>query len=142
MSDLKPIKVRGDLHFCKDMHVINTFFDEDNDRYECTIGNLSEAAAKALDEMGICVKTDDKRPELGKFVKSKSKFVFDPVDREGNKIDVTSVGTGTKVEALVTGFEHKLSKKWGKSVRVQKLIVTDLVEFNPSVAGGDEEEAL
>jgi hypothetical protein len=139
MSDLKPIKVRGELFYTRDLHTINTFFDEDNDRYECTVGKLSEAAAKALDEIGVRVKEKD---DAGKFIRSKSKFVFEPVDREGNKIDPKVVGSGTKVEALITAYDHKLSKKWGKGVRIQKLIVTDLVEFNPSVAGGDEEEAL
>lgn len=136
MSDLKPIKIAGELFFTKDMHTPNTMFNADETRMSCTIGNLSERAQAALEGMGVKIK--DREP-AGKHIKAMSKFVFEPVDREGKAVDVTKIGYGTKVEALVSSFPHKMSKMHGNSVRVHKLIVTELKEFTPSMAGDDEE---
>ena len=42
MSDLKPVRIQGEIFFAYDMYNLNTKFDEDNKKYQCTIGNLSD----------------------------------------------------------------------------------------------------
>jgi hypothetical protein len=140
MSDLKPIKIKGVLYFTKDMSVPPTFFDPENTRFQCTIGNISEAAAAALKEVDIRVKQHEEKG--GNYIQSKSKFVFDGFDLEGNKIEATKIGSGTEVEALITPFRHKLSAKHGASPTVKRLIITKLVEYDPKAAVRDESEAL
>ena len=46
--DMKPVKIGGELFWSNWMHQFNTKFNEDNKKYECTIGNLSDKAAEVL----------------------------------------------------------------------------------------------
>jgi hypothetical protein len=39
-ADLKPVKINGELFWNKWMSEFNTAFNSDNNRYECTIGNM------------------------------------------------------------------------------------------------------
>jgi hypothetical protein len=137
MSDVfKPVKVQGELFWASFMSTFNTKFDEENNKYECCLGGLSEAAVKALEgQLGIKVKDRD---PMGRYVVAKSKYVFEPVDEDGNKIDITKIGNGTKVVALVSSYRHKMSSKFGASPSIRKLIVTDLKTYNPE--GSVEEE--
>lgn len=136
MSSIKPVKVACELFWSNWMSNFNTKFNEDNDKYECTIGNLSDKAADSLEELGIKIKEKD---NMGKYVVGKSKYVFEPVDKEGNKVDVASIGNGTKAIALVSSYRHKMSSKFGAAPSIQKLIITELVTYNPE-GGSDEEE--
>jgi hypothetical protein len=143
MSDLKPIRIAGTIAFAKDLTVPNTTFNPDEKRLACTISQLSEAAVKALEGLGVKPKSKDSMPELGRFVTSKSKFSFDPVNEEGEKIDPAKLGAGSKVVALVSAFDHKMSKVHGRSVRIHKLIVTDLRVYDPAASvQEDNTEAL
>jgi hypothetical protein len=137
MSDVfKPVKVQGELFWASFMNTFNTKFDEENNKYECCLGGLSEAAVKALEgQLGIKVKDRD---PMGRYVVAKSKYVFEPVDEDGNKIDITKIGNGTKVVALVSSYHHKMSSKFGASPSIRKLIVTELKTYNPE--GSVEEE--
>ena len=46
--DMKPVKIGGELFWSNWMHNFNTKFNEDNKKYECTIGNISDKGAEAL----------------------------------------------------------------------------------------------
>jgi hypothetical protein len=61
--------------------------------------------------------------------------VFEPVDTEGNPVDISKIGNGTKVTALVGSYAHKMSSKFGKAPSIGKIIITDLVTY-----GGDEDD--
>lgn len=136
MSDVfKPVKVGGELFWSSFMGTFNTKFNEDNDKYECCLGGLSEAAVKAFEQLGVKVK---ERDPMGKYVVAKSKFVFEPVDEDGNKVDIAKIGNGTKVVALVSAYRHKMSAKYGASPSIRKLIVTELKIYDPE--GSVEEE--
>lgn len=139
MSDLKPIKVRGVLMFTKDMSVPPTFFDPENERFQCTVGNISEAAVAALKEVDIRAK---KSEEKGNYIQSKSKFKFDAFDLEGNKIEAEKIGSGSECEVLITPYRHKLSAKHGASPTIKKIIITKLEVFDPKAIVRDETEAL
>ena len=59
MSDLKAVKINGELFWSKWMAEFNKAFNTDNDRYECTIGNISDDDAAKLTGLGIKVKHKD-----------------------------------------------------------------------------------
>jgi hypothetical protein len=110
------------------MKEYNTKFNEANDKYECTLGQLSDAAAAKLEELGIKIKDKD---TMGKFIVGKSKFVFEPVDEEGNPIDISKIGNGTKCYALVSSYRHKMSAKFGAAPSIKKLVITELKVYSP-----------
>ena len=128
--DNKPVKVSGQLFWANWMKEHNTKFNEDNTKYECTLGMLSDKACEALKEQGIIIKNKD---TMGNYIVGKSKFVFEPVDAEGNAVAIEKIGNGTKVTALVGSYAHKMSSKFGKAPSISKLIVTDLVVYGEDV---------
>jgi hypothetical protein len=136
-SDNKPVRVAGELFWANWMAEFNTKFNEDNTKYECTLGMLSDKACEALEELGIKIKNKD---TMGKFIVGKSKFVFEPVDEDGNPVDIKKIGNGTKVVALVTSYRHKMSAKFGSAPSIQKLIVTELKTYNPEGSLKEETE--
>jgi hypothetical protein len=136
-SDNKPVRVAGELFWANWMTEFNTKFNEDNTKYECTLGMLSDKACEALEELGIKIKNKD---TMGKFIVGKSKFVFEPVDEEGNPVDIKKIGNGTKVVALVSSYRHKMSAKFGAAPSIQKIIVTELKTYNPEGALKEETE--
>ena len=137
--DIKPVKIGGELFWSNWMHQFNTKFNEDNKKYECTIGNLSEKAAEALKELGIQIKEKD---TMGKYIVGKSIYVFEPVDQDGKPIEISKIGNGTKVTALVSSYRHKMSAKFGAAPSIKKLIVTELKEYNPEPKEAEEDDDI
>jgi len=136
--DNKPVKVSGQIFWANWMKEFNTKFNEDNTKYECTIGMLSDKACEALKEQGIMIKNKD---TMGNYIVGKSKFVFEPVDSNGNPVDIGKIGNGTKVTALVGSYRHKMSAKYGAAPSISKIIVTELVVYGGD-AGDDSEDDI
>lgn len=139
MSDLKPIKISGQLYWNKYLTEFNTHFNEDNTKYECTLCHLSDAAAQKLEELGVKVKN---KPEMGNYIVAKSKYVFEPVDEEGNKLDPKTFGNGTQAIALVTSYRHKMSAKFGAAPSIKKLIVTKVVAYEGEDGVAEDDDIL
>ena len=139
IDSMKPVKVAGELFWAGWMKDYNKKFNDDNDKYECTLGQLSDAAAAKLEELGIKIKEKD---TMGKYIVGKSKFLFEPVDEEGNPVDVAQIGNGTKCFALVSSYRHKMSAKFGAAPSIKKLVITELKVYSPSGSdeGAEEEE--
>ena len=135
--DMKPVKIGGELFWANWMNQFNTRFNEDNKKYECTIGNLSDKAAEALKELGIQIKEKD---TMGKYIVGKSLYVFEPVDEDGKPVDIAKIGNGTKVTALVSSYRHKMSAKYGAAPSIKKLIVTELVQYEAGPKEAEEED--
>ena len=138
MSDLKPVKISGQLFWTKWMADFNKAFNEGNDRYECTIGMLSDEDVAKLTSLGIRVKYKD---SMGNFIVGKSKFLFNPTDLDGKEVAVDALGNGSKCEALVSSYKHKLSAKHGNAPSIQKLKVTEIKTYVPD-ASEDEDEVF
>ena len=134
--DNKPVKVAGELFWSNWMKEFNTKFNSENEKYECTVGMLSDAACEALKGLGIVIKN---KPDMGNYIVGKSKFLFEPVDSEGNPVDIGKIGNGTKVTALVGSYQHKMSSKFGKAPSISKIIVTDLVLYGNAEADDDSD---
>lgn len=137
MDIAKPVKIGGSLYWANWMNQYNTKFNEDNRKYECTIGNLSDKAAEALKELGIQIKEKD---TMGKYIVGKSLYVFEPVDQDGKPVDIAKIGNGTKVTALVSGYRHKMSAKYGAAPSIKKLIVTELKVYEASPKEEEEDD--
>lgn len=137
MSDLKPVKVTGKLYWNKYLTEFNTHFNEDNTKYECTLGDLSDKAVAALEELGIKVKFKETQ---GHYIVAKSKYVFEPVDQEGHKMDPKEFGNGTEAIALVSSYRHKMSAKFGAAPSIKKLIVTKVVTYEGEEGATENEE--
>ena len=135
IDSMKPVKVAGELFWAGWMKEYNKKFNDDNDKYECTLGQLSDAAAAKLEELGIKIKEKD---TMGKYIVGKSKFLFEPVDEEGNPVDVSLIGNGTKCFALVSSYRHKMSAKFGAAPSIKKIVITELKVYSPE--GAEEEE--
>jgi hypothetical protein len=136
MENTKPVKVSGQIFWANWMKEFNTKFNDDNTKYECTLGMLSDAAAEAIKELGVVIKNKD---TMGNYIVGKSKFVFEPVDTEGNPVDISKIGNGTKVTALVNSYAHKMSSKFGKAPSIGKIIVTDLVVYGDAAEDDDSD---
>lgn len=142
MSDLKPVKISGELFWSKWMAEFNKAFNELNDRYECTIGNLSDSDVAKLTSLGIRVKHKD---SMGNFIVVKSKFLFKPTDADGSEVPVDAIGNGSKCEALVSAYKHKMSAKYGNAPSIvgnsEKtfLTVTEVKTYVPDAKQEDDD---
>ena len=138
MSDLKPVKISGELFWSKWMAEFNTAFNSDNDRYECTIGNISDDDAAKLTSLGIKVKHKE---AMGNFIVAKSKYLFNPTDDNMKEVDVKDLGNGSKCVAVLTSYTHRMSAKHGNAPTIKKLMVTEVVTYTPEPQQ-EEDEAL
>jgi hypothetical protein len=138
MNDsIKPVKVSGKLYWNRYLAEFNTHFNEDNTKYECTLGNLSAKAVEALEELGIKVKHKD---EMGNYIVAKSKYLFKPVDEDGHELDPKTFGNGTEAYAVISSYRHKLSNKFGAAPSIKKLVVTKVVTYEGGEAAEEEAE--
>lgn len=140
-TSIKPVRITGQLYWSRWMGEFNPTFNEDNDRYECTICNISDKDVAALKTLGIKIKNKEAQ---GNFILAKSKFLFNPVDEEGNIVatPVKDFGNGTECVALVQSYPHKLSAKHGNAPTIKKLIVTKVKAYVPKEAEEEEEFTL
>jgi hypothetical protein len=136
-ADLKPVKISGELFWSKWMAEFNTAFNSDNDRYECTIGNISDDDAAKLTSLGIKVKHKE---AMGNFIVAKSKYLFNPTDDNMKEVDVKDLGNGSKCVAVLTSYTHRMSAKHGNAPTIKKLMVTEVKTYVPEPK--DDDEAL
>jgi hypothetical protein len=110
------------------MNNFNTKFNPDNTKYQCTIGNISDADAKKLEGLGIKIKHKDSQ---GKFIVAKSQYLFTPFDSKGKPVEIDALGNGSKVTAELTSYSHRMTDAHGMAPSVRKLTVTEVVTYNP-----------
>jgi hypothetical protein len=118
-----------------------SFHNKINDmsgKYMMDLGNLSDAAAKALEEIGVEVREHD---EKGKFITCKSARPIRVFDNDGDEID-DEIGNGSKAKAIIGVFEWTYKNKKGKSPSIKKIVVTDLVEFASGGGGNIEDDEV
>ena len=139
MSDLKPVKISGELFWNKWMAEFNTMFNKGNDRYECTIGMISDEDVAKLTSLGIRVKYKD---AMGNYIVGKSKYLFSPLDADGKSVAIDALGNGSKCEALISSYKHKLSAKHGNAPSIQKIKVTEIKTYVPDAKVEEEADDL
>lgn len=135
MSDLKPVKVSGELFWTKWMNNFNVAFNEDNKKYECTIGNISDDDAAKLTGLGIKVKYKEAQ---GNFIVGKSNYEFKPIDQDLKEIPIDALGNGSKCVAVVSSYTHRMSAKHGNAPSIKTVMVTEVKTYVPPVETDDK----
>jgi hypothetical protein len=136
MSEAAKVKVKCDLFWAK----LNKQ-NEMSGKYQVDLCNLSDAACKALEEMGIEIKSNKDKPEQGKYVTCKSSNPIKAFDNDGDEISEI-VGNGSKAKAVISSYEWKYKNKSGVSPSLNKLVVTDLVEYADAGGNIGDDEVL
>lgn len=94
-------------------------------KYEVTLGDLSEPAKNALTELGLKVYHKD---GIGNKITCKSINPIKVYDTEGNELDGDKVGSGSTAVAMVSFYENS----YGKFPQLSRLVITNLVEYAPN----------
>lgn len=136
MSDTKHVKMKCDLYWAQ-LNKVNDM----SGKYQVDLCNLSDAAVKALEDMGISVvENAQKKPEMGKYITCKSQNPIKAFDKDGNEIDKEIlIGNGSKAVVMVEPYNWKYKNKSGISPSLLRLKVTELVEYGSSVDDNDED---
>jgi len=138
-DEKKKLKIKCDIYWAQ-----LSKMNEMSGAYQVNLCNLSDAAAEALEEMGLSVNQDsEKKADMGKYITCKSKNKpMKAFDVDGDEI-TEDIGNGSKAKALVGTYDWTYKNKKGVSASLIKLVVTDLVEY--SGGGGisaDDEDVL
>jgi hypothetical protein len=129
---LPPITVRGNVYWCE-RNKLNKF----SNKYQVQLGNLSDKAVHAIEEMGIA--PTNKGDERGYFITMKSKNPLRITDESGAEIDQdVLIGNGSEAVAVVGYYDWSVGT--GRSPSMLKMKVTKLVEYSDNSIS--EEAAL
>lgn len=112
-------------------------------KFQVDLVNLSDAQVKKLEDTGVSVRQDDKKPEKGYFITCKSSnYEITPYDKNGDVIPAdVKVGNGSIANMMVKPYAWKSpTGKKGMSLGIAKLVVTELNAYTPSE--DDVEEVL
>jgi hypothetical protein len=137
MSDDKEVvKVKADVYWA--------FLDRKNEManaYSVDLCNLSDAAVAALEDMGVSVLENEKKPEQGRYITCKSQRTILAFDNDGKEIE-QDVGNGSKCKAIVGTYAWSYKNKKGVSPTLKKLVITDLVVYEGAAAGINDDDVL
>lgn len=134
MKNSNSVRIEGELFWSKWMNNFNTKFNPDNTKYECTIGNISTTDVKKLESLGIKIKHKD---TMGSYIVAKSQYLFKPLAEDGSEVNLDEVGNGTKVVADLSSYEHRMTPKHGMAPSIKKLVVTNVVTYEPEAITDD-----
>jgi hypothetical protein len=134
----KPVKIKATLMWAS-LDKVNPMSGD----YQVELCELSPAAVAALEEIGVEARKRPDKPEKGFFITAKSKYPIRAYDPAGDEIHA-AVGNGSKGTAVIGSYEWTFKNKKGVSASIKKLVVTDIVEYQPETkfADVDAEEAL
>jgi hypothetical protein len=115
-------------------------------KYTVDLALLSDEAVTALEDMGL--KVNNKGDERGYYItcKSNNKYrafypdgkevlIVDrtPIDEEDDPQMGVTVANGSKAKCLVSFYDWEYMKKKGRSPTLRRMIISDLVEYQPEV---------
>lgn len=134
-EEIKPVKIKGTVYWAC-LKKLNAM----SGAYQVDIGDLSEAAVKALEGMGITALHKDAQ---GFYITCKSQYEIFAVDEDGDRV-TENIGNGSKAICLISPYPWKFKNKKGTSPSLKKLVITELVKYESkgSVDVDDDEEAL
>jgi hypothetical protein len=124
MANLKPVVVQADVMWA--------FLDTPNEmsgKYQVDLCNLSTKAIDELESMGVNVK---KKDDKGFYVTAKSKNY--PIKAElSDGSEVTcKIKNGSKAIATLKPYAYNWKGKTGLGTGINKLVITELIEYVPS----------
>lgn len=139
------VKVSGQLFWTRDMTTLATAFNTAtsiNDKFFCTLGCLSDKDVQALAQIGVIARSNEKYPEQGMFIKSKSKYKFEPKDENGVVLDVAELGNGTKAVAGVSTYNVKVAGKSITMPSIKYITVKEVVTYVPETKEEELDDVL
>jgi hypothetical protein len=120
-NKLPPITVKGKVYWCE-RNKLNKF----SNKYQVQLGNLSEKAIDAIEEMGIA--PTNKGDERGFYITMKSKNPLKITDESGTEIhEDILIANGSDAVAVVGYFDWSVGT--GRSPSMIKMKVTNLIEY-------------
>ena len=131
MSDIITIKGQA---FWASLQKINQM----SEMYQIDISQLSQAAVKKLESVGVEVKHKDNQ---GFYITCKSKFKI-PYTYEGDDDCTEVMGNGSEVIAVVSTYDWKFKNKSGVSCSLKKLTCTKRVDYVAADEGIPDDEPL
>jgi hypothetical protein len=126
----KPVKLEAEIQWA--------FFNRKSEmsgKYQVDLCNLSQAAVKALADVGLVARQRPDKPEKGWFITAKSNYEIKPYNAKGEEI-TDQVANGSKAVATIKPFHWTWKNKAGVSPSVAKITITDLIVYQ----GNDVEE--
>ena len=135
------VKIKAKVYWARWMSEFNTQYNEDNKKYECTLGDISDEDAQKLEAMGIKIK---QKKFANNVIVCKSNFPFIAALPQG-EVKAMEIGNGTEVECLVSFYTHKMSKMHGNAPSLvakkgePSLHITKLVTYVPEAQAADED---
>jgi hypothetical protein len=124
MENAQRVKIKADVMWA--------YMDKPNEmsgKYQVDLCNLSDAAVKALEDMGIGVR---QKEDKGYFITCKSNNPIRAYDKDGDVIDGISIGNGSKSLALIGSYDWTWKNKSGVSPSLKKLVIDELVAYEGS----------
>lgn len=114
--------------------------NEMSGKYQIDLCNLSTAAVKALEEMGVSPRQKD---DKGYFITCKSTQPIRAYSLDGAQLE-GRVGNGSKAIALIGTYTWTFKNKEGVSPSLKKLVIEELAEYSADdamavTADGDDE---
>ena len=103
--------------------------DEYSDKYQLDVGDLSDKSKEVLATHGVKLK--NKEDDRGEFVTARTRYVVAVIDSDKRTIDQdTLIGNGSSVKVKVAfNKTHPFVEKYGTSLYLNKVQVTELVEY-------------
>lgn len=103
--------------------------DEYSDKYQLDVGDLSEKSKEVLTSHGVKLK--NKNDDRGEFITARTQYLVPVMDSDKKVIDKdTLIGNGSSVRVKVDfNKTHPFVEKYGTSMYLKKVQVTELVEY-------------
>jgi len=132
MDKPQPLTLKGTLYWVE-RNKLNKF----SDKYQIVLGNLSEKAVAALDEMGIAAA--NKGDEKDYFITMKSNNPMRVTDDQGVEYDSdVMIANGSEAVCVVGYYDWSVGT--GRSPSMIKCKVTKMIEYVDDTI--DEADAL
>ena len=103
--------------------------DEYSDKYQLDVGDLSDKSKEVLTSHGVKLK--NKNDDRGEFITARTQYLIPVIDSDKKTIDRdTLIGNGSSVRVKVDfNKNHPFAEKYGTSMYLKKVQVTELVEY-------------
>ena len=113
--------------------------DEYSDKYQLDIGDLSDKSKEVLTSHGVKLK--NKNDDRGEFITARTQYLIPVIDSDKKTIDRdTLIGNGSSVRVKVDfNKNHPFAEKYGTSMYLKKVQVTELVEYGRDEFDDDDD---
>jgi hypothetical protein len=133
MENAKPVKIKAEVQWC-----FHNKQNEMSNKYQVDLCNLSEGAVKALESLGLEVRSRQDKPEKGFYIIAKSSIPIKIFDTDGNDLADVAIGNGSKAVALVSSYDWTWKNKTGTSPSLKKMVIEDLQLYSSPDEEDDE----